>query len=119
MLQKVTVENAGDTLYLHGDRINRFQIQNTNEELKKKAVVTNSGDSDYEEGDVVYSSNMKDANKELKEAFPCREVLKHQGYAQCPGLFLDACNFIDSLNPNRVMNNDLSPHPIKTDGLGE
>jgi DNA-directed RNA polymerase subunit beta' len=36
MLQKVLVENAGDTLYLHGDRINRFEIQKSNEDLKKK-----------------------------------------------------------------------------------
>ena len=68
MMKKVTVEDAGDTLYLHGDRINRFEIQNANEELKKKGVVTNSGDSDYEEGDVVYTSNIKDVNKELKES---------------------------------------------------
>jgi len=64
----VTVEDAGDTLYLHGDRINQFEIQKANEEMKKKAVVANPGDSDYEEGDVVYISNIKDVNKELKES---------------------------------------------------
>jgi DNA-directed RNA polymerase subunit beta' len=68
MMQKVTVENAGDSLYLHGDRINRFEIQKANEEIMKKMVVVDPGDSDYYEGDVVYSSNLKDANKELKEA---------------------------------------------------
>jgi len=68
MMKKVTVEDAGDTLYLHGDRINRFEIQNANEELKKKAVVSNSGDSDYEKGDVVYISNIKDVNKSLKDS---------------------------------------------------
>ena len=68
MMKKVTVEDAGDTLYLHGDRINQFEIQKTNEEMKKKAVVTNPGDSDYEEGDVVYTSNIKDVNKDLKES---------------------------------------------------
>ena len=62
MMKKVTVEDAGDTLYLHGDRVNRFEIQNANEDLKKKGVVANSGDSDYEEGDVVYTSNIKDVN---------------------------------------------------------
>ena len=68
MLQKVTVENAGDTLYLHGDRINRFEIQKSNDELKKKKVVVDPGGSDYYEGDVVYTSNLKDANKDLKTA---------------------------------------------------
>ena len=68
MMRKVTVENAGDSLYLHGDRVNRFEMQKANEEIKKKMVVVDAGDSDYYEGDVVYSSNLKDANKELKEA---------------------------------------------------
>ena len=68
MMQKVTVEDSGDTLYLHGDRINRFEIQKTNEELKKKVVIADSGNSDYEEGDVVYNSNVKDVNKDLKES---------------------------------------------------
>ncbi|MDP6570910.1 MAG: DNA-directed RNA polymerase subunit beta', partial [Candidatus Marinimicrobia bacterium] len=68
MLQKVTVEDSGDSLYLHGDRVNRFELQKANEEIKKKVVVTNIGDSDYEEGDVVYNDNVKEVNKELKKA---------------------------------------------------
>jgi len=68
MMKKVTVEDAGDTLYLHGDRIDRFELQGANDELKKKAVVKNSGDSDYEKGDVVYTSNIKDVNKDLQES---------------------------------------------------
>ena len=68
MLRKVTIEDAGDTLYLHGDRVDRFDVQQSNEELKKKAVVSDVGDSDYEKGDVVFSSNIKDLNKELKDA---------------------------------------------------
>lgn len=66
MMQKVTVEDSGDSLYLQGDRVNRFEILKENDALKKKVVVTNPGDSDYEEEDVVLSSNIKDINKELK-----------------------------------------------------
>ena len=68
MMQKVTVEDSGDTLYLHGDRINRFEIQKANEDLKKRVVVTNSGDSDYDEGDVVLNENIKDMINELKSS---------------------------------------------------
>ena len=66
MMQKVTVEDSGDSLYLQGDRVNRFEILKENEKLKKKVVVSNPGDSDYEEDDVVLLSNIKDMNKELK-----------------------------------------------------
>jgi len=68
MLQKVTVEDSGGSLYLHGDRVNRFELQKANEEIKKKVVVTDIGDSDYEEADVVYNDNVKEVNKELKKA---------------------------------------------------
>jgi DNA-directed RNA polymerase subunit beta' len=68
MLRKVTIEDAGDTLYLHGDRVDRFDVQKANEELKKKVVVSDAGESDYEAGDVVYNTNIKDINKELKES---------------------------------------------------
>ena len=68
MLRKVTIEDAGDTLYLHGDRVDRFDVQSANEELRKKVVIASSGDSDYEKGDVVFTANVKDINKELKEA---------------------------------------------------
>jgi DNA-directed RNA polymerase subunit beta' len=32
MMKKVTIENAGDTLFLQGDRVNRFEVQKVNEE---------------------------------------------------------------------------------------
>jgi DNA-directed RNA polymerase subunit beta' len=66
MMQKVTIEDSGDSLLLQGDRVNRFDVLATNEALKKKVVIANPGDSDYEEGDVVESSNVKDVNKDLK-----------------------------------------------------
>ena len=36
MMQKVTVEDSGDSLYLQGDRVNRFEILKENESSKKK-----------------------------------------------------------------------------------
>lgn len=68
MMQKISVEDSGDSLYLQGDRINRYDIQKANELLRKKVVIANPGDSDYEEDDVVLASNVKDINKELKTA---------------------------------------------------
>ena len=68
MMKKVTIENAGDTLFLQGDRVNRFEVQKVNEEMKNKSVVKDPGDSDYDIGDVVLNENIKDMDKELKSA---------------------------------------------------
>jgi len=68
MMQKVTIEDSGDTQFLAGDRINRFVFQKENKEILKRVVITDSGDSDYEDGDIVLAPNVKDFNKELKEA---------------------------------------------------
>jgi len=68
MIQKVEVDDSGDTNYLPQDRVNKFTLLNINKQIAKKVVVTDAGDSDYEIKDVVDKENIKDANKELKEA---------------------------------------------------
>ena len=68
MMQKVEIIDPGNTGYLSGDRINRFEFNNSNVEIKNKSVVTDSGDSDYEKNDVVLNENIKDVNLNLKES---------------------------------------------------
>ena len=68
MMQKVEVKDSGDTNYLSGDRVNRFDIIKENKEIVKKVVVKNPGDSEYDISDVVLNSNVLDYNKELKES---------------------------------------------------
>lgn len=68
MMQKVEIQDSGDTEFLPGDRIGRFIVKNRNLDMVNSGVVTDSGDSDYEENDVVLISNIKDINKELKKS---------------------------------------------------
>ena len=66
MMQKVEVIDSGDTKYLPGDRINRFEMGDENKSMIAKLVVTNSGDSEYDEKDIVLKTNIDDINKDLK-----------------------------------------------------
>ena len=68
MMQKVEITDPGDTGYLPGDRINRFEFNNTNVATKDRVVVTDNGDSDYAIEDVVAVENIKDLNKELNDS---------------------------------------------------
>jgi DNA-directed RNA polymerase subunit beta' len=67
MMHKVSIEDAGDSKFLPGDRVNRFILKNENNSLLTKLVVKDAGDSDYEIDDVVDKKNIQETNKELKE----------------------------------------------------
>ena len=68
MMQKVTVEDPGSSLFLPGDRVDKNDVVDENKSFSTKAVIANPGDSDYDIGDVVLKSNIKDVNEDLKEA---------------------------------------------------
>ena len=67
MMQKVEIVDPGNTDFLKGDRVNKFEFNMTNNSMKSNLVVSDSGDSDYEVFDVVAKENIKDLNREYKE----------------------------------------------------
>ena len=67
MMQKVEVLDSGDTKFLPGDRVNRFEMAAENRSMNEKLVVADCGDSEYDNGDVVLKVNIDDINKDLKE----------------------------------------------------
>ncbi len=66
MMQKVRINDPGDTGVLRGDRLNRFVINGINREMKRKVVITNPGDSELTEGDVHPKTEVDTLNKALK-----------------------------------------------------
>ena len=68
MMQKVTVEDPGSSLFLPGDRVDKNDVVDQNKSLTGKAIISNPGGSDYEIGDLVLKSNIKDVNEDLKNA---------------------------------------------------
>ena len=74
MMQKVTVEDPGSSLFLPGDRVDKNDVVDENKSFSEKAVIADPGDSDYDIGDVVLKSNVKDVNEDLKDSG--KEVIK-------------------------------------------
>jgi len=68
MMQKVQVENPGDSDFLHQDRINRFQFKAENEKILSAVVVEKPGESAYVEDQLVARTEMNDTLAELKTA---------------------------------------------------
>ena len=67
MMQKVSIDDVGDSHFLPQDRINRAEFFETNEKLASMVVITNSGDSELEVDTLVGKKDYTEINKTLKE----------------------------------------------------
>jgi DNA-directed RNA polymerase subunit beta' len=67
MMQKVRIEDPGDTNLLEKDRVNRHELIEENNRIKDYVVIVNAGDSDWDEGDVVSKKEFAKFNRLLKE----------------------------------------------------
>ena len=67
MMQKVSIDDVGDSHFLPQDRINRAEFFETNEKIISMVVVTDSGDSELEEDTLVDKKDYTEINKTLKE----------------------------------------------------
>ena len=67
MMQKVSIDDVGDSNYLPQDRVNRAEFFETNEKLQSMVFITDSGDSELEEEKLVDKKAYLEINKVLKE----------------------------------------------------
>jgi len=78
MMQKVEVTDPGDTMYLEGDKVDRFELNNRNDELIGKFVVTDPGGSELKRGAILDRREVREVNNELikdgKEELQTREA---------------------------------------------
>ncbi len=68
MLQKVRVEDPGDTEYLEGDQVDKITFMEENEKIRNKVVITDSGDSKFKVDELVDKDEFEQTNAKLKEA---------------------------------------------------
>lgn len=67
MLQKVRVEDPGDTQFLEGDLVDKFRFLNDNEKLMKQIVITDPGDSKYFPGEMLDPDELTQINERLEK----------------------------------------------------
>jgi DNA-directed RNA polymerase subunit beta' len=65
MMQKVEVTDPGDTMFLEGDKVDRFELNNKNDELIGKFVVTDPGGSDLKRGKILDRREVREYNNEM------------------------------------------------------
>ncbi|MFQ6616044.1 MAG: DNA-directed RNA polymerase subunit beta', partial [Fidelibacterota bacterium] len=67
MMQKLEIDNPGDTRFLPEDRVSRGDLFAENARISKMVVVTEPGDSGYGENDLIEKDEAKELNKDLKK----------------------------------------------------
>ena len=65
-MQKVRVLDAGDTNLLEDNDVDRFVLEEMNDNLYDRFVVTDPGDSDLGIGEVVDRRRLREVNSEMK-----------------------------------------------------
>lgn len=65
MLQKVRVNDGGDSRFLENDQVDRIIFNDENERLKSCVVITDKGESRYKQGEVVSRKRFKETNEDL------------------------------------------------------
>ncbi len=66
MMQKVRITDPGDTTFLEGDLVDRFALEQANDELYDQFVVTLPGDTEMEIGSVISRRQLRETNSEMK-----------------------------------------------------
>ena len=66
MMQKVVIEDGGNTDHLPGDRVSKNRLKRSNIKISQMSIVKDPGDSDYTAGDLVSNKNIQEYNLELK-----------------------------------------------------
>jgi len=68
MLRKVKVEQPGDSKFLPGEVVDKFEFRVENERLSKSVVIGNAGDTKLSLGQVVTRAELSEANAEAEAA---------------------------------------------------
>ncbi|HDZ11875.1 MAG TPA: DNA-directed RNA polymerase subunit beta' [Bacteroidetes bacterium] len=68
MLQKVRVEDPGDTRYLEGDLVDKIRFLQDNEKLASKVVITDKGDSKFRVNQMLEREEFDRINERLEKA---------------------------------------------------
>ncbi len=69
MMRKVTIEDPGDTKFLEGDTVDKFEFFEENDQIFDKKVVTDAGDSTLlKAGQIVSLRQLREENSVLRRS---------------------------------------------------
>jgi len=67
MMQKIAIDDPGDTQYLEKDRVNKYEVFEENERVRDMLVITDPGDTDLRKGRLIRQKKLEQINEEIQE----------------------------------------------------
>ena len=67
MMQRVKIQDPGDTRFLEGDTVNKFILKEQNDDIREKVVITAPGGSRFKEGQLVERGKFEFTNRQLEK----------------------------------------------------
>ena len=67
MMQKVAIDDPGDTQYLEKDRVNKYEVFEENERVRNMVLVEDPGDTELRQGRIIRRSKLNKLNEQAKE----------------------------------------------------
>lgn len=67
MLQKVTIVDSGDSMFIENDHVDKLRFIDTNDKIKHQVVIVDKGDSKFKEGSLVTRKKVREINNDLKK----------------------------------------------------
>src|SRR5690606_27165842 len=68
MMSKVEIENVGDSDFLPGEVVDKFQFRKSNDELGNTRIkITDAGDTDLKIGKIVAREELEIANEKVEK----------------------------------------------------
>ncbi len=67
MLQKVTIVDSGDSMFIENDHVDKLHFIDQNDKLKSQVVIVEKGESKFKEGSLVSRKKVREVNNDLKK----------------------------------------------------
>ncbi len=68
MLQKIKIDDPGDTFYLPNDQVDRITFQGENNRVRGMVIITDAGDSDFKVNELLSRTELERTNQKLTKA---------------------------------------------------
>jgi DNA-directed RNA polymerase subunit beta' len=66
MMQKIAIEDPGDTQYLEKDRVNKYEVFEENDRVRNMLVIDDPGDTGLREGRLIKPAKISQINEETE-----------------------------------------------------
>ena len=67
MLQKVTIVDSGDSIFIENDHVDKLKFIDENDRIKAQVVIVDKGDTKFKEGAIVSRKRVREVNNDMKK----------------------------------------------------